>query len=447
MAEVIGFQPAKTDQKPVDDSGHPVSVGVWGDSTTGVGVFGTSGAVTSTATNIKIDFNAGVIGHGIFEDVNGVGHGVWGESIKGYGVAGRSKSNYGVIGVTGGLAPVAGVIGSVSSEGAHGVVGLVGGADTGVVGNSLAGPGVRGTSGPGNGVVGQSFAGADGSPPGAGVLGTSDNVGVWGTSRAGIAVRGDCTTGDGLLGYSVNGFGVHGVSTSNSGVVGHTDGASAAGVFGQSSSGGFAGFFSGGSGVGIDGNLAIAGAIFKTGGGFMIDHPLDPANKYLRHSFVESPDMLNVHNGNITTDADGEATVALPYYFEVLNQDFRYQLTVIGQFAQAIVAQEITNNHFTIKTDQPRVKVSWQVTGVRRDPWAVANRIVVEEEKAADQKGRYLHPELWGRPKEEQIYHRLVVEAGRLAEPRPLEEQTQFDRSRWEEERRQMRDLVQQMKR
>ena len=406
MAQVVGFQPGKTDQQPVDDNGNPVSVGVWGNSSTGVGVFGTSGAVGPNVTNIPIINNAGVVGHSV-EDAGGMlGAGVWGESVQGQGVVGRSQSSNGVLGVTFGLAPAAGVFGS-STTGGNGVVGFVGDA-AGVVGNSIKGPGVEGISGSGNGVVGQSF-GADGDRPGAGVLGTSDTVGVWGTSRAGIAVRGDCIDGDGLLGYSVNGFGVYGVSTSNSGVVGHTDSTSAAGIFGQSSSGGFAGFFSGV--VGIDGNLAIAGSIFKSGGGFMIDHPLDPGNKYLRHSFVESPDMLNVHNGNVTTDANGEAIVALPDYFEILNQDFRYQLTVIGQFAQAIVAQEIRNNQFTIKTDQPRVKVSWQVTGIRRDPWAVANRITVEEEKAAEEKGRYLHPELWGRPKEEQVHHRLVADA------------------------------------
>jgi hypothetical protein len=441
MARVVGFQPAKTNQKPLDDQGNPVSVGVWGDSTTGVGVFGTSGAVSANVPNIPIINNAGVVGHSVETSGGVLGAGVWGESIGAQGVVGRSQSSYGVLGVTFGLPPNAGVIGS-STTGGNGVVGFVGDA-TGVVGNSITGAGVQGISGSGDGVVGQSF-GADGRPPGTGVLGTSDTVGVWGTSRAGVAVRGDCTNGFGMLGYSVGGFGVYGVSTNNSGVVGHTDGTSAAGVFGESSGPGFAGFFNGD--VGIAGNLFIAGAVFKSGGGFMVDHPLDPGNKYLRHSFVESPDMLTVHNGNVTTDADGEATVSLPDYFEALNQDFRYQLTVIGQFAQAIVEQEIGNNQFTIKTDQPRVRVSWQVTGIRQDPWAVANRIAVEEEKTAEDKGRYLHPQLWGRPKEEQIHHRLVAEAGRLTVPRRLDEIQRVDRSRLEEERRQMEELLQRMK-
>src|SRR5262249_23985656 len=90
--------------------------------------------------------------------------------------------------------------------------------------------------------------------------------------------------------------------------------------------------------VQVDGNLV------KPAGQFRIDHPLDPANRYLSHSFVESPEMLNVYGGTLTTGGDDEAVVTLPDYFEALNRDFRYQLTVIGQFAQAIVAREIENN-------------------------------------------------------------------------------------------------------
>jgi hypothetical protein len=89
------------------------------------------------------------------------------------------------------------------------------------------------------------------------------------------------------------------------------------------------------------------GELFKGGGGFRIDHPGDPENKYLTHSYVESDDRLNVYSGNVTTDANGDTTVGLPDYFEALNQDFRYQLTVIGQFAQSMVAEEIRNNRFT----------------------------------------------------------------------------------------------------
>jgi hypothetical protein len=239
--------------------------------------------------------------------------------------------------------------------------------------------------------------------------------------------------------------------------------------------------------------VIVSGTLFKGGGGFEIDHPLDPANRYLRHSFVECPEMLNVYSGNVTTDGNGEACVALPDYFEALNEDFRYQLTVIGQFAQVIVAQEVKNNQFTIRTERPGVKVSWQVSGTRRDPWAVANRIAVEEDKAGEEKGRYLHPKPWWQ-QEEAMIHRtsegehelrqmredqlrrvgqlvpealsqrlersaqgllrgdpvdreelqgLAADARRLAEPQAAGEPSRIDRPRLEEAWRQVEETVQ----
>ncbi|MEQ8561352.1 MAG: hypothetical protein RID18_07570, partial [Cytophagales bacterium] len=157
--------------------------------------------------------------------------------------------------------------------------------------------------------------------------------------------------------------------------------------------------------IGSTGNVNVIGFLSKGGGSFKIDHPQDPANKYLYHSFVESPDMMNVYNGNITTDANGEAVIQLPDYFGTLNKDFRYQLTPIGQFAQLIVLQEVdpSTNSFTIKSDQANVKVSWQVTGIRKDPWAEANRIQDVVEKKPAEKGYYLHPALYGQPINKQI--------------------------------------------
>lgn len=141
----------------------------------------------------------------------------------------------------------------------------------------------------------------------------------------------------------------------------------------------------------LEGNLTITGSIAKGAGTFKIDHPLDPQNKYLYHSFVESPDMMNVYNGNATTDADGNATVTLPDYFEALNMDYRYQLTPIGQFAQAIVLEKVVDNTFKIKTDKPNVEVSWQVTGIRNDAFAQQNRVQVTVEKPQNEKGSYMH--------------------------------------------------------
>jgi hypothetical protein len=146
------------------------------------------------------------------------------------------------------------------------------------------------------------------------------------------------------------------------------------------------------------GNLTVDGSISKSGGGFKIDHPLDPENQYLYHSFVEAPERTNIYNGNITTDGDGFATVQLPDYFEALNKEFTYQLTVIGSFAQAIVAEEISDNRFVIQTDESNVKVSWQVTGVRQDPYAEANPFEDEVEKSEEEQGTYIHPELYDQP-------------------------------------------------
>jgi hypothetical protein len=108
--------------------------------------------------------------------------------------------------------------------------------------------------------------------------------------------------------------------------------------------------------------------------------------------------MKNIYDGVVTTDAAGLATVTLPTYFEALNQDFRYQLTVMGVFAQAIVKDEIANNRFSIQTDKPNVKVSWQVTGIRHDAYAKAHPVQVEVDKPASERGRYLTPDAFGQP-------------------------------------------------
>ncbi len=161
-----------------------------------------------------------------------------------------------------------------------------------------------------------------------------------------------------------------------------------------------------------NGNVDVLGTLSKGGGSFKIDHPLDPANKYLYHSFVESPDMKNMYDGNVTTDNAGLATVALPDWFETLNRDFRYQLTVIGQFAQAIVARKIANNSFEIRTSVPNVEVSWQVTGTRQDAFANSHRIQVEVEKAPADRGHYLYPELVGAPETARIGYMAPAPGG-----------------------------------
>lgn len=154
----------------------------------------------------------------------------------------------------------------------------------------------------------------------------------------------------------------------------------------------------------FSGDVQVTGTLSKGAGSFKIDHPLDPANKYLYHSFVESPDMMNIYNGVAFVDGSGTVVVELPDWFEVLNQDFRYQLTAIGAPQPHLyIAQEIMNNRFVIAGGVPGAKVSWQVTGIRHDPYAEAHRIPVEQEKSKRERGFYLHPELYNQPSNKSV--------------------------------------------
>lgn len=272
----------------------------------------------------------------------------------------------------------------------------------------------------GTGVYGVGGSSTTNSPGGIGSFGQGGlssagfgGVGLWGQGGSGDAGGGDgafALGGDAGNGPAGTGLRARGGSTfATTGGTGiFAEGGSAAflgaggdGLVASKGSGspdGRAGVFNGD--VMIDGDLNVTGNVSKGGGSFKIDHPLDPENKYLYHSFVESPDMMNIYNGNVTTDGDGDAVVELPEYFEALNRDCRYQLTVIGTFAQAIVMEKIKGNHFRIKTNAPNVEVSWQVTGIRQDAYANRHRIQVEVNKTEQERGFYLYPELFNQPEE-----------------------------------------------
>ncbi len=257
------------------------------------------------------------------------------------------------------------------------------GTTIGIYSHVSSGAGVSGetnTGGPGNnGVEGVMLAIGSGAKS-AGVLGWAD-----GASSNGM--YGECSNGTAFP------LGVWGASERGSpNSMGYTNTNGYAGYFGLAS-------FPNSGYVRVLNDISIAGNMSAGTKSFKIDHPLDPENKYLYHSTVESPDMMNIYNGIVVTDANGEAVVKLPDYFQALNKDYRYQLTPIGQFAQCIVLKEIENNQFVIKTDKPNVKVSWQVTGVRNDPYAQKHRIQPEVEKPAEFKGTYLHPEEYGQPR------------------------------------------------
>jgi hypothetical protein len=233
---------------------------------------------------------------------------------------------------------------------------------------------------------------------------------------AGIrAIYASTSGGEALYGYSSGGHGIWGRSATNLGVYALSDAAGGAGIIGEgkyigvqgnatgsdgnrqavrgelaANTGGYAGIF-------VNGTTGVFGTLTKTAGAFLIDHPLEPSTKFLYHSFVESPDMKNIYDGVTTTGSDGLSTITMPDWFSALNMDFSYQLTVIGQFAQAIILQEINANKFVIKTDKPGVKVSWQITGTRHDPYAMDRRIPVEKLKAPNEVGKYIYPQGYGK--------------------------------------------------
>lgn len=407
--------------------------GVYGASTSGIGVNGYAGGSTGASYGV-FGQSASADGYGgFFLAPNTTSSGAFNRGVGVVGLSGVATTdlirpagsslypaggefvgNNGLIGVT-----------TASTTDGYGVTGVASGIEgTGVYASATAETGlnygVRATvkSDAGRAVYAQAVAdngqnfgvyATSASPSGIGVQGwhlassgtaaavrgdtasTSANaVGVLGqiTSTAGgsfaAAVRGNnnSTGGNGIGvygGHAGGGYGVFGTSVTGSGIVGNAGATGTAGTF--------------------FGKVDVTGNLSKGAGSFKIDHPLDPTNKYLYHSFVESPDMLNIYNGNVTLDADGNATVSLPTWFQALNMEFRYQLTPIGAPGPNLyVAAEVSGNQFKIAGGAPKSKVSWQLTGIRQDPYAQAHRIPVEQDKSADERGTYLYPTEAGQP-------------------------------------------------
>ncbi len=365
---------------------------------------------------------------GTSSGINVADYGVWGDTSKGYGAVGTSATGIGVYGestyATGvyGRSDAPGTVATLGTPVANGVFGennQVLGVGVRAKASGQGGIGVVGTGG-GTGVYGRSDLAGRATPDpsllqgGIGVHGQNNllfGIGVRGEANDGflaMGVQGLSDGGTGVQGSSASGIGVHG-ENANASRIGNAPGVrgdgdaedgvwaiskNANGIYAQG--GNFAAY--------LRGKVFIAGPLIKPGGSFQIDHPLDPANKYLHHSFVESPDMKNIYDGIIVLDAKGQAEVKLPAWFHALNSEFRYQLTPIGASGPSLhIAQEIANNRFRIAGGAPRMKVSWQVTGVRVDAWAKAHRIQVEEDKPAEERGRYLHPELYNQPEEKAV--------------------------------------------
>jgi hypothetical protein len=347
--------------------------------------YGAVGQIGSTTPGLN---SAGVLGAA--NSTTADGPGVW-------GVQAASGTAPGVLGQTLSTTP-----GSVGVKGLGGTCSICLGVLGSVPGNGI---GVRGEAlGSGNGwgldgTGGDSGIGAFGHTPPAstlsyGVVGISgssatDAAGVTGKINSNAAnaagVRGDNNSatccGMGVAGFHAGqGIGVYGEAPNGFGVSGY-------------SPNNWSGYF--------QGSVNVVGTLLKSSGAFRIDNPLDPAHSYLQHSFVESPDMKNIYDGTVRTNAKGFATVKLPAYFQALNTDFRYQLTILGRApwdTQARVWNEIKNNRFTVRTSRPNVKVSWQVTGIRHDAWANAHRIQVVVPKTGSADNKYVHPGLYGKP-------------------------------------------------
>ncbi|HEX8682884.1 MAG TPA: hypothetical protein VF707_11255 [Ardenticatenaceae bacterium] len=404
--------------------------GVYGNSNTGIGFYGYS----NTNTGMQGQTNStgaspGVLG--IHSATTGTGAGVEGRtnststdaagirgvhtatSGAGAGVEGRTNSMSngaaGVLGIATATNPgthMAGVraINSNTAHQGYGVWGSHAGGGKGVYGTSGSGEGVFGSSGSGYGVYGYSSSGW-------GVHGSSKTTGVYGeSSGSGYGVSGTSAIGIGVHGSSITSTGVYGVSHAGNAIEGY-------------SATSFAGYFNGP--VHVSGDLEVSGSIGQPAGTTRIDHPLDPENQYLSHSFVDSPDMMSVYNGNVVLGANGEAVVEMPTYFQTLNRDFRYQLTAIGAPGPNLyVAQEVEDNRFTIAGGTPGMKVSWEVTGIRQDAWANEHRILVEELKPEGERGTYLYPEGYGQPESRGVNYeeeQRMRKMGGDAPPAPAE--------------------------
>jgi hypothetical protein len=418
------------------DSGTS-AYGVWGISALGYGVYGnggTSGVFGTGGNGLYGIHNGAPEGAGVFGGGGSNGYGIHGVSGTGYaaiwGESSAASGGTGVIGTANGT----GVRGNGSAYGVYGVgsattgYGVYGVGLTGVYGvGGIGGNGVYGNGGAngvsgtgGNGVYGTHTGAAEGAgvygyggTNGYGVHGNSATgyAAIWGdsTGPGGVGVLGDANTGTGAIGVfgrsntstGVRGYGYHyGVW----GYAGDDPGLITVGVVGAQGDYGIEGWGSIYAGV-FHGDVVVTGSCCSSEQlQTRIDDPTDPANKYLNQAAVQSSEMKDIYDGVATLDANGEATVMMPSWFQALNKDFRYQLTAIGApgpnlyIAQEIQGGSASHSGFKIAGGKPGTKVSWQVTGVRNDPYAKDHPTQVEQDKPAGEKGTYLYPQGYGQP-------------------------------------------------
>ena len=340
---------------------------------------------SASAGKVILQDSGGSVGIGTTNPLAGTRFNVFTDAVGIQAMRGDSPNGNGVVGTN----AMAGYGATAGVNLAAGGIGVYGEANTGLLSR-----GVWGRADQGSGIYGtcNSAQGTDS----AGVLGRS-------TATNGTGVIGEANTGNsayGVLGSSTQGYGV--VGEGRIGVRGSSSSPDGAGVSGVGSNGADAGIFSG--------DVYVYGDLTEFKSLRTIDHPLDPANKYMSHASVDSSELKNLYDGTVVTDDQGLATVILPDWFDAFNKDLRYQLTVLDEsnsndFVQAKVIKKVEGNQFTLRTSRPNVEVSWQVTGVRKDPYAKAHPIEVEKAKPEGERGKYLTPELYGQPKEMGIHY------------------------------------------
>lgn len=245
--------------------------------------------------------------------------------------------------------------------------------------NTLVSAIIGSSSGGAYGVSGQIESTATGT---AGIYGnnlrTSGGYGTYGIGHSGVV---------GETNYQL-GFGIYGRNYDAIGPLGNAVGTYGMGYIGvwgdQSDPLGYS--------VYANGDFGAAGTK-----AFCIDHPLDPANKYLKHFSIESDEVINLYRGTIGFDSNGEAVVEMPSYFESVNTNFSYQLTPIGGFAPLFIKEKMADGKFIIGGGNEGLEVSWVVHAERNDPYLQQNpeKRNVEVEKETWNQGKYLQPQLY----------------------------------------------------
>jgi len=368
---------------------------------------GTSNSALDVYSDKTLTWAVGVentaTGVAVLADITGLSNeynAIQGSSYSNFDSGGTAIGSGGVSGFYEGTGDGVGVYGQVvniSSIGVAGVFGLNSRTDGGY---GVNGQGYAGVVGEGVVATAPGFGVHGSTSQGVGVQGLTDDIshsGVVGINNVAINSGTGTGTGAGVLGNGNTGvkgqtvfgagYGVIGINQSTSmfdNNIGVSGEGSYVGVYGQTSDPTGFGMYS-------NGDFGASGAK-----AFVIDHPTDPENKNLKHFAMESPEVLNLYRGNVILDANGEAIVELPEYFESINTNFSYNLTPIGAPVNLYIKQKIENGEFVIAGGNPNMEVSWTVYAERNDKYMQAYPESKQVEVDKRQPGKYLRPELYG---------------------------------------------------